>query len=77
MALTREVDTGPLHRALTTALVTFAREIGAEIIAEGIESQAQLDTLLLLGVTLGQGYHLGRPGPGVARPVPEGRMAKV
>ncbi len=77
IALTREVDTDPLQRALTTALVTFAREIDAEIIAEGIESQAQLDTLLGLGVTIGQGYHLGPPGPGVARLVPEGSMAVV
>ena len=78
IALTREVDTDPLQRALTTALVTFAREIDAEIIAEGIESQAQLDTLLRLGIMLGQGYHLGPPGrTGVARLVPAGRMAPV
>jgi EAL domain-containing protein (putative c-di-GMP-specific phosphodiesterase class I) len=41
----------------------FARSVGARIIAEGIETAAEVEVLLALGLTLGQGYVLGRPMP--------------
>jgi len=62
MALTRDVDNDLARRALAAALISFASEIGAVIIAEGIETEAELDTLRELGVTYGQGYYLARPG---------------
>jgi EAL domain-containing protein (putative c-di-GMP-specific phosphodiesterase class I) len=34
-----------------------------EIVAEGIETQGELDTLLELGVALGQGFYLAEPAP--------------
>lgn len=43
--------------------MAFARETGASIIAEGIETEAELQTVRRLGVAYGQGYHLGRPIP--------------
>jgi EAL domain-containing protein (putative c-di-GMP-specific phosphodiesterase class I) len=43
------------------ALVEFGRSNGAQVIAEGIETEAQLDNVRELGVDLGQGYALGRP----------------
>lgn len=61
MALTRDVDTDPARRALTAALIYFARETGCQILAEGIETNEECATLKLLGVSKGQGYHLGRP----------------
>ncbi len=67
LSLTHEIDTDPLRRALAASLVTFAQEIGATIVAEGIETQAELEALRALGVTHGQGYLLSRPGPG---PIP-------
>jgi EAL domain-containing protein (putative c-di-GMP-specific phosphodiesterase class I) len=63
VALTHGIDTDPARRALATALVTFAREIDAVIIAEGVETPQELETLRRLGIPLGQGYHLARPGP--------------
>lgn len=63
LAITRDVDTDPVRQALTRSLVTFARDIGAALIAEGIETQAEHDTLVGLGVPLGQGYLMARPGP--------------
>ena len=63
LTLTAGIDLDPARRALATALVTFADEIGATIVAEGIETQGELDTLRALGVPWGQGYHLARPGP--------------
>ncbi|HSK25117.1 MAG TPA: EAL domain-containing protein [Egicoccus sp.] len=62
VALTRDIDSDPDRRALATAMVAFASEIGAVVIAEGIETAAELRTLRDLGVPLGQGYHLARPG---------------
>ncbi len=62
MSLVRDVDQDISRRALISALLYYARETGAQIIAEGIETQAELDVLKRLGVTRGQGYFLGRPG---------------
>ena len=59
--LTRHIDTDPVRRALTAALVSFARSTDATIIAEGIETAAELQTVRDLGVAWGQGYFLGRP----------------
>ena len=62
-ALTRRVDEDDSRRALAAALVTFAGETGSRIIAEGVETEAQRETLADLGVGLMQGYLFGRPGP--------------
>ncbi|MEX0835522.1 MAG: EAL domain-containing protein, partial [Nitriliruptor sp.] len=62
IALTSGIDHDPARRALSTALVAFAAEIGAVIVAEGIETAGELRTLRDLGVPWGQGYHLARPG---------------
>lgn len=63
IALVRDIDRDPIKRALASSLVTFAREIGALIIAEGIETAGEHRTLIDLHVPCGQGYLLGRPGP--------------
>jgi EAL domain-containing protein (putative c-di-GMP-specific phosphodiesterase class I) len=53
----------PGSRALTKALVAFAADIGATVIAEGVEEPADLAVLQELCVPWAQGYLLGRPGP--------------
>jgi len=58
-----EVDRDPKMNALVLAIVEMAKALHAVTIAEGIERQAQLISLRALGCQLGQGYHLGRPGP--------------
>lgn len=63
VALTQGIDTDTARRALAKALIAFASETGTVIVAEGIETQEELDALRALGVTYGQGYYLGRPGP--------------
>ena len=63
IALTRGVDEDPVRRALARALVGFASEIGATIMAEGIETAGELETLRHLGVPSGQGFYLAHPGP--------------
>jgi EAL domain-containing protein (putative c-di-GMP-specific phosphodiesterase class I) len=61
MSLTRGVDADPARRALAMALIFFAQQTDAVIVAEGVETQNELDTLQLLGARRGQGYYLGRP----------------
>jgi len=63
ISLTRDIHAVRSQRALTAALVAFGVETGACIVAEGIETAEELDTLRDLGVEYGQGYYLGRPGP--------------
>lgn len=62
MSLTRSVDTDVGRRALASALSYFARETSCQIVAEGIESEAELATLQALNISKGQGYLLGKPG---------------
>ena len=66
MSLTRGVDSDRARATLAEAMVSFAEGIGSVIVAEGIETQAEMDALRGLGVGYGQGYHLGRPMPVVA-----------
>lgn len=48
-------------RALVAAVVELARSIGVATVAEGVETEEQLEVLRLLGCTLGQGYLFSRP----------------
>jgi PAS domain S-box-containing protein len=48
---------------LVKAIVTMARELGKQTIAEGVEDRATMARLRELGVDLAQGYHIGRPAP--------------
>lgn len=65
--LTRGIDADLVRRSLALALVGFAGETGALLIAEGIETPGELAVLRELGVRAGQGYHIARPA---APPVP-------
>ena len=60
-SLTRGINTDPVRRSLAAALATFASEIQATIIAEGIEHSDELTILQRLAIPWGQGYHLARP----------------
>jgi EAL domain-containing protein (putative c-di-GMP-specific phosphodiesterase class I) len=63
MSLTRDIDRDPGRHALATALTTFGRTIGSQIVAEGVETQAELEALRRIGVAKVQGYLLGKPLP--------------
>jgi EAL domain-containing protein (putative c-di-GMP-specific phosphodiesterase class I)/AmiR/NasT family two-component response regulator len=63
ISLTRDIDTDRGRASLATALVSFADDMGMAMIAEGIETSGELDALVGLGVSLGQGYYLAEPGP--------------
>ncbi|WP_232344948.1 sensor domain-containing phosphodiesterase [Actinoplanes awajinensis] len=62
ISLVRDVDTDVVKAALARSLNDFAGQIGASLIAEGIETAGELDRLTGIGIEYGQGYHLARPG---------------
>lgn len=57
----------PHRRRLLERLIEVVRTLGAEIVAEGIESRADLSLLRDLGVGYGQGWLWGKPGAGYFR----------
>ena len=61
VSLINDVDSDVARRSLVRGLCHFTTEIGADCIAEGVETDAQAATLRELGVTFGQGWHLGPP----------------
>ena len=61
VTLTRGIDSDPVKRSLASALVKFAGEIGAVLIAEGVETSQELELLGELGVGEAQGFLLGKP----------------
>jgi EAL domain-containing protein (putative c-di-GMP-specific phosphodiesterase class I) len=63
ISLTRGIDQDRKRRALASALIAFARETDMGIVAEGVETAAELVTLQSLGAKRVQGYHLARPMP--------------
>ena len=63
IGLVMGVHTDPARQAMTSAMVAFARETGARLVAEGVEEAAERDALLDRGVRYGQGYLFGRPRP--------------
>jgi EAL domain-containing protein (putative c-di-GMP-specific phosphodiesterase class I) len=65
-SLTRNIDTDPKSRALGAAFSSFAREVGAIVVGEGVERRSQLAALREVGVSHAQGYLLGRPHPPLA-----------
>ncbi|HEX6655455.1 MAG TPA: EAL domain-containing protein, partial [Candidatus Limnocylindria bacterium] len=58
--------------AVVESVVSLAQRTGAMVVAEGIEFPEQLHQLELLGVAVGQGFLLGRPGsmPGAEGAIP-------
>lgn len=62
MSLVRDVDHEPIKRVLVGMMLRAAREMNMAVIAEGVETAAERDTLLELGCDLLQGYLLAKPG---------------
>jgi diguanylate cyclase (GGDEF)-like protein len=68
-SLIQGIDGDPDRGALVSALSGYATQTGGYLVAEGVETAAELQTLTELGVPLVQGFYLSRPGP--PWPVPQ------
>jgi EAL domain-containing protein (putative c-di-GMP-specific phosphodiesterase class I) len=60
-AMTAGIQHSPARRRLVAALVEVAHEQDCRVVAEGIERVDEFETMLELGVDLGQGYYFGQP----------------
>lgn len=61
MALVRDIDKNARKRTITLGMVSACRELGIDIVAEGVETREELDILSTAGVRYVQGYLLARP----------------
>ncbi len=70
MSLIRGIDRSPMKQKLLGSIIGLCRDLGIEIIAEGIETPDERDALVRLGGDLCQGYLFARPD----KPWPEIRF---
>ena len=63
IGLIRGVDADPARQAMVAGMVHFANEIGCMLVAEGVETVDEAQTLTELGVRMGQGFLFAHPAP--------------
>ena len=61
MSFVRDIHQNEESRAIVQAIVTLADTVGLNVIAEGIESEEQVEILKELGCQEGQGYFYSKP----------------
>ena len=61
ISLVRGIDRSSIKKSLLETVVDLSGRIGAQVVAEGIEAEAELTTLREMGVPLGQGRFLSAP----------------
>jgi EAL domain-containing protein (putative c-di-GMP-specific phosphodiesterase class I) len=68
MSLVRGIDSSAVKQKLVRSIIALCTELGIHLIAEGIETPAERDTLVTLGGDLCQGYLFARPDRGFPTP---------
>ncbi|MCU1381259.1 MAG: hypothetical protein JWN29_4242 [Acidimicrobiales bacterium] len=79
-AMVTGIAADPARRALAAAVADFAANIGARVVAEGVEEIEELQAVRVAGIGWAQGYLFGQPGPPpivAASPPPSGVRAIV
>lgn len=61
MSIIRNISSNTKKRLLVESFTHFCKNIGIKLIAEGIETEEELETLIKLGVSYGQGFYLAIP----------------
>jgi diguanylate cyclase (GGDEF)-like protein len=64
MELVRDIDKDAVKQALMKAFYDFSVITGMKMIAEGVETVSELNTLIQIGIPYGQGYYFQRPAEG-------------
>lgn len=63
MHFVQGVDTDPVKLQFLKSIQCIAESCGTHVIAEGVETEAELRVIKDIGIALGQGYFIARPGP--------------
>jgi EAL domain-containing protein (putative c-di-GMP-specific phosphodiesterase class I) len=63
MSLVRDIDKHQMKQQLIRSVTQLCREQGTQVIGEGVETEAEAETLVELGCDLLQGYLIARPAP--------------
>jgi EAL domain-containing protein (putative c-di-GMP-specific phosphodiesterase class I)/ActR/RegA family two-component response regulator len=63
LGLVRNIDSEPMKQTLIRTIVRLAQDLSINVIAEGVETRAEADTLQAIGCSLLQGYFFARPAP--------------
>lgn len=71
MALVRNIDRDRNRRIITNGILQVCRDLGIDVIAEGIETPGELSALVDLGIDLFQGFHFARPAFEAVAAVPD------
>ena len=61
ISLVRDVHVSRVNQAMVQAIISLGRNIGAKVIAEGIQTEEETQHLKGMGVDYGQGHFLARP----------------
>jgi EAL domain-containing protein (putative c-di-GMP-specific phosphodiesterase class I) len=75
-SFSRDVDSSPDTQRLIQAILTMSRDLGLDVIVEGVERQSQADKLAELGATHAQGYLYGYPRSGSELSSSDGRFLR-
>jgi EAL domain-containing protein (putative c-di-GMP-specific phosphodiesterase class I) len=67
MSLVRDIDQDPERQRQVLEIVDRCHDLGAQVVAEGIEGIDELHAVRDLGVEYGQGFLFGKPDPGIGR----------
>ncbi len=61
MGLIRDIDQDTVKQAVLKGILTVCSELGTKVLAEGVESKAELDYLVSTGISWFQGYYFAKP----------------
>ena len=61
MSLVRDLERHPAKRRVVGAIATLCRELGSRVVAEGVETRAELDAVIASGIDLIQGFLFAKP----------------
>lgn len=85
MEMIRGIATSPARQIIVAGVIAMARQLGVSVIAEGVETEAELAALREAGIALFQGYLFAKPAvaslppvafPAEAGPLPAGHVRR-
>lgn len=62
MELVRDIDQNPIKQIIVEGLIQMCKKLSVRVLAEGLETRAEVDYFRSLGVSLMQGYYFAKPG---------------